>query len=171
MQPAIPLWAGGAPGALGTSSNDIPTLTPYLADPASATGAAMVICPGGAYEHLSPREGNDYALWLNQHGVTGFVLKYRLAMLIEPEGVVVAFAGRKMLVGAAGADHHRGAGGGGRIGQIGRQRGDVIAGSAQRSGRATGPERDGRLHLRGDMNQRLTKFQPPRPMATIHGIH
>jgi acetyl esterase/lipase len=79
MQPAIPLWAGGAPGALGTSSNDIPTLTPYLPDPASATGAAMVICPGGSYEHLSPREGNDYALWLNQHGVTGFVLKYRLA--------------------------------------------------------------------------------------------
>ena len=53
MQTAIPLWPGGAPGALGTSSNDIPTLTPYLPDPASATGAAMVICPGGGYEHLS----------------------------------------------------------------------------------------------------------------------
>jgi acetyl esterase/lipase len=78
MQTAIPLWPGGAPGALGTSSNDIPTLTPYLPDPASATGAAMVICPGGGYEHLSAREGNDYALWLNQHGVAGFVLKYRL---------------------------------------------------------------------------------------------
>ena len=78
MQTAVPLWPGGAPGALGTSSNDIPTLTPYLPDPASATGAAMVICPGGGYEHLSAREGNDYALWLNQHGVAGFVLKYRL---------------------------------------------------------------------------------------------
>jgi len=77
-QSPIPLWPGGAPGALGTSSNDIPTLTPYLPDPASATGAALVICPGGAYEHLAPHEGNDYALWLNQHGVTGFVLQYRL---------------------------------------------------------------------------------------------
>src|SRR6202453_2478630 len=38
----------------------------------------MVICPGGAYQHLAPHEGNDYALWLNQHGVTCFVLKYRL---------------------------------------------------------------------------------------------
>ena len=38
----------------------------------------MVICPGGSYQHLSPREGNDYALWLNQHGITCFVLKYRL---------------------------------------------------------------------------------------------
>ena len=79
MQPALPLWPGGAPGALGTSSNDIPTLTPYLPDPASASGAALVICPGGAYQNLAPHEGHDYALWLNQHGVAGFVLKYRLA--------------------------------------------------------------------------------------------
>jgi len=78
MQTPIPLWPNGAPGALGTSSNDIPTITPYLADPTNATGAAMIICPGGGYQHLSPREGNDYALWLNQHGITCFVLKYRL---------------------------------------------------------------------------------------------
>src|SRR6202000_3100021 len=72
------LWPNGAPGALGTSTNDIPTITPYIADPTNATGAAMVICPGGGYAHLAPHEGNDYALWLNQHGVTCFVLKYRL---------------------------------------------------------------------------------------------
>jgi len=78
MKTAIPLWPDGAPGALGSSSNDIPTLTPYLPDPAKATGAAMVICPGGGYSHLAAHEGNDYALWLNQHGVTCFVLKYRL---------------------------------------------------------------------------------------------
>jgi acetyl esterase/lipase len=74
----IPLWPDGAPGALGTTSNDIPTLTLYLPDPTNVTGAAMVICPGGGYDHLAPHEGNDYALWLNQHGVTCFVLKYRL---------------------------------------------------------------------------------------------
>jgi acetyl esterase/lipase len=78
MKTAIPLWPDGAPGALGHSTNDIPTLTPYLPDPTNATGAAMVICPGGGYAHLAPHEGNDYALWLNQHGVTCFVLKYRL---------------------------------------------------------------------------------------------
>ena len=77
MKTAIPLWPDGAPGALGTSSNDIPTLTPYLCA-SNATGAAMVICPGGGYRMLAPHEGNDYALWLNQHGVTCFVLKYRL---------------------------------------------------------------------------------------------
>lgn len=77
MQSPIPLWPAGAPGALGTNADDIPTLTAYLPD-TNATGAAMVICPGGGYAHLAPHEGNDYALWLNQHGVTCFVLKYRL---------------------------------------------------------------------------------------------
>jgi len=74
----IPLWLEGAPGALGTDAADIPTLTPYLPDPTNTAGAAMVICPGGGYEHLAPIEGRDYARWLNQHGVVCFVLKYRL---------------------------------------------------------------------------------------------
>ena len=47
MLTPIPLWPEGAPGALGTSTNDIPTLTVYLPDAGKATGAAMVICPGG----------------------------------------------------------------------------------------------------------------------------
>lgn len=77
-QTPIPLWPGGAPGALGSTSNDIPTITPYLAPATNATGAALVICPGGGYAGLAAHEGHDYALWLNQHGVTCFVLKYRL---------------------------------------------------------------------------------------------
>jgi len=77
MQTAIPLWPNGAPGQHGTNDFDIPTVTPYLPE-ANATGAAMVICPGGGYAGLAAHEGNDYALWLNQHGVTCFVLKYRL---------------------------------------------------------------------------------------------
>jgi acetyl esterase/lipase len=78
MPTPIPLWPNGAPGALGTSTNDIPTLTPYLPAATNATGAAMIICPGGGYAGLADHEGNDYALWLNQHGVTCFVLRYRL---------------------------------------------------------------------------------------------
>jgi acetyl esterase/lipase len=74
---AIPLWPAGAPGALGTNANDIPTLTPYLCG-SNATGAAMVICPGGGYQRLAPHEGEGYALWLNQHGINCFVLTYRL---------------------------------------------------------------------------------------------
>jgi len=74
----LPLWPNGAPGALGREDKDTPTLTPYFANPAKATGAAFVICPGGGYGGLAPHEGRDYALWLNEQGITGFVLKYRL---------------------------------------------------------------------------------------------
>lgn len=74
----LPLWPQGAPGALGKEPKDIPTLTPYLAPKAQATGAAMVVCPGGGYGALAPHEGHDFALFLNQHGVHAFVLKYRL---------------------------------------------------------------------------------------------
>ena len=78
QQPAIPLWPDGAPGALGKGEFDIPTLTPYLADAAKATGAAIVVCPGGGYGGLAGHEGGNYALYLNAHGVAGFVLRYRL---------------------------------------------------------------------------------------------
>lgn len=74
----FPLWPDGAPGALGTSSNDIPKLTVYLPATNLATGAAIVICPGGGYGHLARHEGEDYARWLNEQGIAGFVLRYRL---------------------------------------------------------------------------------------------
>lgn len=74
----FPLWAGDAPGALGKETKDIPTLTPHFAPPGKATGASFIICPGGAYAGLAPHEGLHYALWLNEQGIAGFVLKYRL---------------------------------------------------------------------------------------------
>jgi acetyl esterase/lipase len=77
-QTHLSLWPDGAPGALGKSEKDNPTITPYLPDPARATGAALIICPGGGYGGLAPYEGHDYALWLNEMGIAGFVLKYRL---------------------------------------------------------------------------------------------
>src|SRR5438552_16213776 len=75
---AFPLWAAGAPDALGKEDKDIPTLTPFLPEPSKATGAAMVICPGGGYGSLAPHEGQDYARFFNQYGIAGFVLKSRL---------------------------------------------------------------------------------------------
>ena len=75
---SIPLWPDGAPGALGKTDNDIPSLTVFLPVPEKASGAAMVICPGGGYGGLAQHEGRDYALWLNEQGIVGFVLKYRL---------------------------------------------------------------------------------------------
>jgi len=77
-QERVPLWAEAAPGALGKEEKDIPALTAFLAPPEKATGAAIVICPGGGYGMLAGHEGKDYALWLNEIGISGFVLKYRL---------------------------------------------------------------------------------------------
>lgn len=74
----MPLWPNGAPGALGKEDKDIPTLTAYLPKPEIATGAAMVICPGGGYGGLAAHEGEAYAWFLRDHGIAGFVLKYRL---------------------------------------------------------------------------------------------
>ena len=75
---AVPLWPEGAPGALGKEDKDIPAVTPYLPEPDKATGAALVVFPGGGYGGLAQHEGNDYALWFNQQGITAFVVKYRL---------------------------------------------------------------------------------------------
>ena len=76
---AFPLWPEGAvPGALGKADKDTPTLTPYWPDPAKATGAAVIVCPGGGYNTLAAHEGEPFAKWLNDLGVTAFVLKYRL---------------------------------------------------------------------------------------------
>jgi len=78
-QPAIPLWANGAPGALGATPADTPIMTPYLPPAGRATGTAIVIFPGGGYQHLSmEKEGSDVANWLAGAGVTTFVVRYRL---------------------------------------------------------------------------------------------
>lgn len=74
----ISLWKDGAPGALGNADHDNPTLTLYLPDEGKATGAAIVIFPGGGYGGLAQHEGKGYAEWLVEHGIAGLVLKYRL---------------------------------------------------------------------------------------------
>ena len=78
-QAAIPLWPNGAPGALGTADVDRPIITPYLPPEGRANGTAVVIFPGGGYQHLSmEKEGSDVANWLAGTGVTAYVVRYRL---------------------------------------------------------------------------------------------
>ncbi len=76
--PPIHLWPDGAPGALGNDDEDKPALTPYPPDASKASGAAVVICPGGGYGMLANHEGEHYARFLADNGIAGFVLKYRL---------------------------------------------------------------------------------------------
>jgi acetyl esterase/lipase len=93
----IPLWPGVAPGETGDIGPEHelplqpgdttiriadvtrPTLTVSLPPPEKDTGAAVVICPGGAYNRLAfNKEGTEVATWLNSLGVAGIVLKYRV---------------------------------------------------------------------------------------------
>ena len=74
----IPLWANGAPGALGTADDDRPEITIFRTALRPAN-TAVIIAPGGGYAHLSMNnEGRQVAAWFNAMGVTAFVLKYRL---------------------------------------------------------------------------------------------
>jgi len=88
----IPLWPNGAPGfedrrnepeqARGYSIRNIhnPSITVFLPPKEKATGAAVLICPGGGHRELVFKpEGTEPAEYLNNLGVAAFVLKYRLA--------------------------------------------------------------------------------------------
>jgi acetyl esterase/lipase len=63
------IWVGGV---------SKPTLTVIAPPEFERNGTAIMICPGGAYGGLSfEKEGTEMAKFLNQYGVTCFVLKYR----------------------------------------------------------------------------------------------
>ena len=58
---------------------DKPALTHLPATSEKASGAGVVICPGGGYRDLAmDKEGKQIAQWANAHGMAAFVLKYRL---------------------------------------------------------------------------------------------
>ncbi|MCX8037125.1 MAG: alpha/beta hydrolase [Candidatus Sumerlaeia bacterium] len=78
--PVVLLWPDGAPGAVGNEDKDKPTLTIFAPPADKANGCAVVICPGGGYGHLAvDHEGFQVGQWLNSFGVTGVMLKYRIA--------------------------------------------------------------------------------------------
>ncbi len=75
----ILLWPDGAPGAQGQADVDQPSLTIYPAPVPSRVPTGIIVCPGGSYSHLAmDHEGTQIASWLNGHGISAFVLKYRL---------------------------------------------------------------------------------------------
>jgi acetyl esterase/lipase len=74
----IPLWDSRAPGALGDTDADRPTLTIYRAG-RNSSGTGVVVAPGGGYGALAvDHEGRQVAAYFNAMGVTAFILEYRL---------------------------------------------------------------------------------------------
>ncbi|WP_438350090.1 alpha/beta hydrolase [Paenibacillus sp. FA6] len=72
----ISLWQEQAPFAVQGREEDMPHLVPYIH---KGSSSAIIICPGGGYHHLAEHEGEPVARWLNEHGISAFVLKYRIA--------------------------------------------------------------------------------------------
>ena len=73
------LWPDTAPVGDGTRESAATVMTVFLPPREKATGAAIVICPGGGYiRHVLDREGPIVARWLTEHGIAGIVLEYRL---------------------------------------------------------------------------------------------
>jgi len=97
----IRLWLNGAPGSEGITAPEVsrpstspkygkwpanftvthyPSIYVFLPPKEKATGAAMIVAPGGGHSQLViEKEGWEVADWLNDGGIAAFVLKYRLA--------------------------------------------------------------------------------------------
>jgi acetyl esterase/lipase len=90
--PVVPLWPNGAPGFENRRDErevardwwvrnvHNPSLTLFLPPAEKATGAAVVVVPGGGHRELVfDAEGREPAEFLNSLGIAAFALKYRLA--------------------------------------------------------------------------------------------
>ncbi|MFP4052632.1 MAG: alpha/beta hydrolase [Phycisphaerae bacterium] len=85
----VPLWDDPAPGALGDGPADVPTLAWYR--PAKlAKPAAMLVFPGGGYEHLAEHEGQPVARWLASLGIAAAVVRYRVRPYQLPSALLDA---------------------------------------------------------------------------------
>lgn len=88
-------------GSLFARNVTVATLTPYLPDPSSASGAAVVVAPGGGFRTLSmENEGSNVAKALAAKGVAAFVLKYRLVQT-PPDMAGFEQSMKQMFSGAA----------------------------------------------------------------------
>lgn len=81
------LWYGNAPGMIGAGTDTLakPFLHVYPVAGNVNTKAAVIICPGGGYTHLSmQKEGDTVGQWFAKNGVTAFVLRYRYNPYLYP---------------------------------------------------------------------------------------
>jgi acetyl esterase/lipase len=110
---AVPLYGDATPGAASSENWSFfddkhfvvrnvtrPTLTAFLPDPKKATGAAVVVAPGGAFMLLAiGPEGWEVAKRLNDRGIAAFVLKYRVMPTPAGEAEASAFMNDKVKKG------------------------------------------------------------------------
>jgi acetyl esterase/lipase len=189
----IKLWPKGAPGSDGVSAAEVskpstnpkyngwpssytvthyPAIYVFLPAKEKATGAAMIVAPGGGHRQLViEKEGWEVADWLNANGIAAFVLKYRLAKAegskyTLPEEVYADAARSIRLVRSRakewGVDPAR-------IGFIGFSAGGEVAGMIGTKFDAGKPEADDpieRVSSRPDFNVLVYPWYRPGAMRT-----
>ena len=193
----IRLWPNGAPGSEGVTAAEVskpsvnakygklpgnftvthyPSIYVFLPPKEKATGAAMIVAPGGGHTQLViEKEGWEIADWLNDRGIAAFVLKYRLARAPESKYTlakeVYADAARSVrLVRSRAAEW---AVDPNRIGFIGFSAGGEVAGMIETKfdkGNADASDPIERFSSRPDFNVLIYPFYrpgsvPPRPNA------
>ena len=191
----IRLWPGGAPGSEGITAEEVskpsvnpkytklpgnftithyPSIYVFLPPKDKATGAAMVVAPGGGHRQLvMEKEGWEMADWLNDRGIAAFVLKYRLSRVegskysLAKEVHLDAARAMRLVRGRAaewGVDP-------GRIGFIGFSAGGEVGGMIGTkfdAGNASASDPIERVSSRPDFNILIYPFYrpgsvPPRP--------
>jgi len=109
QQQTIKIWPGVAPGSENWSEPETvmkggdtdrvanvvtPTLIAYLPEKSKATGTGIIIAPGGGFSYLAiDKEGHRVASWLQERGIAGFVLKYRVRQMAAAD--IAAFQARR----------------------------------------------------------------------------
>lgn len=93
---SIELWPEGVPGlrADAAPSREVdgrwfdthfPRLLRHEPDASSRTGTTVIYCPGGGYERVAAGvNGGELTAWLNELGITVFVLEYRNKLYGHP---------------------------------------------------------------------------------------
>jgi acetyl esterase/lipase len=116
QEQTIKIWPGVAPGSEGWSQSEsvmkgtdtdrvlnvvTPVLIAYLPEKGRATGTGVIVAPGGGFSYLAiDKEGTRVATWLQERGIAGFVLKYRVRQMSAAD--IAAFQARRAGGGAGG---------------------------------------------------------------------
>lgn len=89
-QTVVKLWEGDPPTNNEITNQELnkdgkvpnvydPEMIVYLPSKENNRKIAVIICPGGGYSHLAiDHEGHQFAQWLQQRGIAGIILRYRM---------------------------------------------------------------------------------------------
>jgi acetyl esterase/lipase len=89
-------WFGDTEHGIAVRNVTRPTVTPFLPDKSKATGAGVLVVPGGGFYYVDvSNEGVPVAQWLANHGIAAFLVKYRTVATPRDQAAFVSVAAPK----------------------------------------------------------------------------